>query len=257
MVLNYNKPNVRDVEKEKFNNLPNEDKTKYIKDLSLEYVYELLNLNSIKQKKEETKEEKIIETKEENKKTKEEKKEEKKKTKEEKKEENKKTKEEKIIEKKEENEKTKEEKIIEKKEENKKTKEEKIIENKRKRNICLKRMFEYIKEKYGNEILKDYKKKLNKKSRLNKRVKFVLMMLSHYKFRQHLKAKCDEYGCRLITVTEEYTSKTCTKCGFISNKFAKREKECTSCGYKLNRDVTGSRNIIIKNINEFLIPAEN
>jgi hypothetical protein len=58
----------------------------------------------------------------------------------------------------------------------------------------------------------------------NKRVKFVMQMLSHYKFRQHLKNKCNEYGCEMIVVTEEYTSKTCTNCGKIENNFRKREK---------------------------------
>jgi len=62
-------------------------------------------------------------------------------------------------------------------------------------------------------------------------------MLSHYKFRQHLKNKCNEYGCEMIVVTEEYTSKTCTNCGKIENNFKKREKNCSNCNYKINRDI--------------------
>ena len=82
--------------------------------------------------------------------------------------------------------------------------------------------------------------------RLSKRVKYVLNSLSHYKFRQHLANKCREYGCEMIIVTEEYTSMTCTKCGKISNKCRSRIKECENCRYKINRDVNGARNILIK-----------
>jgi putative transposase len=99
----------------------------------------------------------------------------------------------------------------------------------------------------GKEALKIYKKR----KRLNKKVKFVLNMLSHYKFRQHLINKGNEYGCKIVKVTEEYTSKTCTKCGGMSEEYdKKREKTCKRCGYKIDRDVNGSRNILLKNLKE-------
>lgn len=77
-------------------------------------------------------------------------------------------------------------------------------------------------------------------------------MQSHYKFRQHLLNKGKEYGCEILVRGEEYTSKTCTRCGTISDNYIKREKIC-NCGYKIDRDINGSRNILIKNINELLI----
>jgi putative transposase len=98
------------------------------------------------------------------------------------------------------------------------------------------------------DMLKN-KRNMNKRTvRLNKRVKFVLNMLSHYKFRQQLQYKCLEYGCELSTITEEYTSKCCTNCGHISEKYENRIKECHNCNFKINRDINGSRNILIKNI---------
>jgi len=106
--------------------------------------------------------------------------------------------------------------------------------------------------KEGMENGKKELKKYNRVKRLNKRVKFVLNMLSHYKFRQHLVNKCHEYGCELNVVTEEYTSVTCTKCGLISKKCENRVKECEHCKYKINRDINGARNILIKNINIIL-----
>jgi putative transposase len=97
---------------------------------------------------------------------------------------------------------------------------------------------------------KDSKREIReytRKRRLNGRVKFVLNNLSHYKFRQHLLNKGQEYGCEIKVVTEEHTSLACTKCGIMSNKYKDREKECITCGYKINRDINGARNILIKN----------
>lgn len=87
----------------------------------------------------------------------------------------------------------------------------------------------------------------SKKIRLSKKVKFVLNMLSHYRFRQHLEAKCNEYGCQLNICGEEYTTQCCGKCGFLSKNCQQRTKVCTHCGYKINRDINGARNILIKN----------
>ena len=98
------------------------------------------------------------------------------------------------------------------------------------------------------EKLKNYKKKV----RLNSRVKFVLNMLSHYKFRQQLLAKAEEYGCEVEEVSEEYTSQCCGKCGRISKKYVKRIKHCPHCKMEIERDYNGSRNIMIKNIERML-----
>jgi len=114
-----------------------------------------------------------------------------------------------------------------------------------------------IKKKY-KETIQDYLerkdkeglKKYNRQTRLNSRVKFCLNMLSHYRFRQHLICKANEYGCRVLVVTEEYTSQLCTKCGMLSKKYKEREKICTHCGDKIHRDYNGSRNILLKNILE-------
>ena len=109
------------------------------------------------------------------------------------------------------------------------------------------------------DMLRNYKKSndsnIKKKARnnkLNKRVKFVLNMLAHYRFRQHLSNKCEEYGCKLEIVNESYTSLCCTKCGFLSKKYKKREKECMHCGYNINRDLNGARNIFLKNYKKII-----
>ena len=134
----------------------------------------------------------------------------------------------------------------------KKVKENAKSVNKELHTIKNKSQREYIEKNYGIEMRKEYDKKQRKKQKLNKRVKFVLLRLSHYQFKQHLINKGNEYGCLVLEVTEEYTSKTCTKCGQISNKFEGRTKICEHCGYKLNRDLGGSRNIAIKNLKKII-----
>lgn len=111
--------------------------------------------------------------------------------------------------------------------------------------------FNNIKETIGQEECKKQIKYVTKKRRLNGRVKFVLNMLSHYSFKLHIKNKALEYGSQVIDVTEEHTSLTCTACGTISNKYKGRTKEC-ECGEKIDRDINGSRNILIKNITSLL-----
>lgn len=102
----------------------------------------------------------------------------------------------------------------------------------------------------GEEECKKEIKQVYKQRRLNGRVKFVLNNLSHYKFKLHLLNKCKEYGSELVEVTEEYTSKTCTCCGIQSQNYDKnRVKQC-SCGFKIDRDINGARNIMIKNISK-------
>ncbi len=96
--------------------------------------------------------------------------------------------------------------------------------------------------------LRNYKRR----SRLNGRVKFVLSQESHYSFRQHLLNKAKEYGCVCVTVTEEFTSQLCTKCGNLDKTFVGRIKKCKHCGNKINRDVNGSRNSLLKNISPYL-----
>jgi len=99
-----------------------------------------------------------------------------------------------------------------------------------------------------NETDECEKKKYKRVVRLNSRVKFVLNMLSHYKFRQQLFSKGEEYGCQILEVNEAFTSQCCTKCGMLSSKYKNRVKECENCKYESNRDINGSRNILLKNL---------
>jgi len=110
-------------------------------------------------------------------------------------------------------------------------------------NNKIKKIFETEKNK---EKLREKLKQLGKQRKLSKKVKFVLNQLSHYKFKQHLRAKCLEYGCEFIDCTEEYTSKTCSNCGMLNKEIKERTLICSFCKKKINRDINGSKNILMK-----------
>ena len=84
--------------------------------------------------------------------------------------------------------------------------------------------------------------------KINKKTTRILLKQSHYAFRQFLKHKSKEFpGCNVIEVDESYTSKTCTGCGHINHTLGgDKTFVCNSCRLVIDRDVNGSRNILIR-----------
>lgn len=81
-----------------------------------------------------------------------------------------------------------------------------------------------------------------------------MLTLSHYTFRQRLLHKAAKEGCRVHLVGEEFTSKTCTRCGFIKHNLRGAEVYmCNACGLRIDRDVGGGRNIALKNYAALLV----
>lgn len=108
---------------------------------------------------------------------------------------------------------------------------------------------ERIKEINNKQEAKNELRKLNKRIKLSKNVKFVLSMQSHYKFKKYLKATAKRYRTNVYDVDESYTSQCCTMCGILSKDYdKKRIKTCSNCGLKIDRDTNGSRNIYIKSV---------
>jgi putative transposase len=87
-----------------------------------------------------------------------------------------------------------------------------------------------------------------KKSRkLHSKTARAMMTWAFYQFSQTLEHLCNRYGSRLIRVTEEYTSKTCTKCGHIHHKLGSNKHfKCPKCSYKIPRDFNGALGIFLK-----------
>ncbi len=88
---------------------------------------------------------------------------------------------------------------------------------------------------------------------LPSKTNYVLQAQSHYKFKEHIKAKSEQYGSKIYIVTEEYTSQSCGICGKLSKNYdKKRVKKCPHCNFEIDRDLNGSRNILIKNVSRIL-----
>jgi len=80
---------------------------------------------------------------------------------------------------------------------------------------------------------------------------------SFSKITEQIKYKASLSGIRVATVTEEYTSQTCSCCNTIrkANRKHRGLYVCKFCGRKINADVNGAVNILKKYLQIF--PMEN
>jgi len=107
----------------------------------------------------------------------------------------------------------------------------------------------FLMENYDTIILPDFRvSQMVRKKKLNRLTKRLMCMFSFHSFKQKLQFKSEQYGKKLIIVDESFTSCTCGRCGTINDTKGKELFECSACGLRIDRDVTGSRNIFIKNI---------
>lgn len=90
------------------------------------------------------------------------------------------------------------------------------------------------------------------KRNLSKNTVRTLLNLSHYKFRTKLMHCANKNNRKVIICTEQYTSKTCSKCGVINKKLgSKKIFECSNYLYKVDRDINGAINICIRQLMSF------
>jgi putative transposase len=84
--------------------------------------------------------------------------------------------------------------------------------------------------------------------RLHSKTARAMCTWSHYRFRTRLQDKVREHPwCKVIAVTEEYTSKTCGRCGHVHAKLGGNKVfHCPSCHLTVDRDLNGARNILLK-----------
>lgn len=98
----------------------------------------------------------------------------------------------------------------------------------------------------SSQMVRKTKRKLNSKTARN------MMTWSHYRFEQTLKFQCEKRGVRLHIITEEYTSKTCSKCGKIHPKLGgKKIFKCPHCDHVIPRDFNGAINIAFKTLSSW------
>ena len=79
----------------------------------------------------------------------------------------------------------------------------------------------------------------------------IMLKLAHGRFYDMLQRKCEQAGCKLVECTEEYTSKTCGRCGKLHDALGgNKTYTCGRCGYIADRDVNGARNILLKYVTD-------
>lgn len=107
----------------------------------------------------------------------------------------------------------------------------------------------YITKEYKSIIIPSFESQDMVKNSNNRYLNRSLLQLKHYQFQQRLKSKCEVRGCRMDICTEEYTSKTCGRCGELNDVKALDVYSCNKCKLVIDRDVNGARNIYIKVLN--------
>ena len=86
-----------------------------------------------------------------------------------------------------------------------------------------------------------------KKRRIRTKTVRQMLIWSHYRFKQTLKFQALKRGATVIDVSEEYTSKTCTKCGKVNQKLgSSKHFKCPHCGQRMPRDWNGALGIFLK-----------
>jgi putative transposase len=86
-----------------------------------------------------------------------------------------------------------------------------------------------------------------KKRKLNSKTVRQMLNWAHYRFKQTLKFHALKRGATVIDVTEEYTSKTCTKCGRVhQNLGGSKHFKCPHCGHSMPRDWNSALGIFLK-----------
>ena len=85
---------------------------------------------------------------------------------------------------------------------------------------------------------------------LRKRKKELAQRISHCSFVDNLVNKSKQYvNCKILVVGEEFTSKTCSRCGAHNKDLgASKEFICPRCEVRIDRDVNAVYNILMRKV---------
>lgn len=112
-----------------------------------------------------------------------------------------------------------------------------------------------IEDKDDNDKIEDEKEpaecRFKRKGRvINSKTARAMLTWSHFTFRQRLLSKAREYpNTKVVICDEDYTSKTCGKCGNIHEKLGGNKIfKCPQkkCDLVIDRDCNGARNIALR-----------
>ena len=118
------------------------------------------------------------------------------------------------------------------------------------RSECHKQVGSYLAKNYDVIVFPTFETSqmvVKKKRKLRSKTARAMMTWAFYQFSQTLEHLCNRYGSKLVRITEEYTSKTCTKCGHVHRKLGSSKNfRCPNCGYEIPRDFNGAVGIFLK-----------
>lgn len=83
-------------------------------------------------------------------------------------------------------------------------------------------------------------------TKLRSKTARAMLTWAHFRFKSFIKFKAYELYAQVLDMNESYTSKTCTRCGKITNIGSKKIFSCPSCGLIMDRDIHGARNIYLR-----------
>ena len=110
----------------------------------------------------------------------------------------------------------------------------------------------YLTSNYKTILLGDMSAKsivAKNRSVLDNLTKVSCLRLRYYDFRRRLEYKCIQTKTNYKLVNECYTSKICSLCGNYNEKLqGAKIYDCRECLKKIDRDVNGCRNIMIKSL---------
>jgi transposase len=108
----------------------------------------------------------------------------------------------------------------------------------------------YLIKNYDIIMYPDYRvSQMLKKGKLGKMTKRLMTMYRSFDFKQKLEYQVKKYNRKLVIVDESFTSKTCGQCGKLHNGLnGNKVFKCPECGICMDRDASGSRNILLKNL---------
>ena len=108
----------------------------------------------------------------------------------------------------------------------------------------------YLTKNYENILIGDMSiKGILSTESLNKMSKRIGSSMRFFIFHERLKYKCSLTSTKYKLVDEMYTSKMCSNCGNIKeNLGCLKVYKCEKCKMILDRDINGSRGILLKSI---------
>ena len=82
---------------------------------------------------------------------------------------------------------------------------------------------------------------------LNNKAVRNLTTFAHSEFRNGLVSYASKRGVDVHVGSEAWTTKTCTGCGHVMDVGSRKFVDCSACNQRMDRDVSGARNIFLRN----------